>query len=771
LAASAALLALLLPALASAQQYPLAKKVIEYGWDVPTPEYVRDHIRDMEKRPFDGLMMRTAAGGGGVFDVKKWDENAFQKDIDALAATKWEKFTDNFLMMYSASTMDWFSDADWQTIAHNVGLCAKAAKAGGCKGLVFDPEPYGDSPWSYGTQKHAKEKSFAEYQAMARKRGAQFMDAMQKEMPNVRLLTFFQLSLFGGTLDERDPAVRQKQLQGEGYGLLPAFLNGMLDAAGPDVVITDGNEPSYYYTKALDFFSIYHTIRQRALTLVAPENVRKYQSQMQVSQALYIDHLFKYRDMKYIADALTPEERAKWFEHNVYYALKTADEYVWCYSEKMNWWKNENVPPGCEAALVSARQKIASNRALGFDIADMMSAADKRMRAEIKAKLLTRKADVPRLAAGQAPTIDGKLDDPIWQKLQPLDPFVGYITNGDNPKPTAETRAWVAYDDRNLYIAFRCDEPTPQDMRIQGETRDSAVWEGDSVDMFLAPGPKPVPYFHLILNPKNVQWDAQCTDAENNTQDVSFNATWQSATNISDKGWTAEVAIPWASLNLPAPTPGTQMLANLCRQRIPKSETTSWSQCIGGFVEPDSFGTLTFAAPAAAAAKPAYPDAKGSVVKMETDRGEIVVELADQKAPITAGNFLILVKKGFYNGLTFHRCIEDFMIQGGDPAGNGTGGPGWTIPDEFDDSLRHETGALSMANAGPNTGGSQFFICRQPQAHLNGHHSVFGKVLSGMDAVYKMTNGDKITAMTVVQESPDAAAAEKKAKDAQQPDR
>jgi len=157
----------------------------------------------------------------------------------------------------------------------------------------------------------------------------------------------------------------------------------------------------------------------------------------------------------------------------------------------------------------------------------------------------------------------------------------------------------------------------------------------------------------------------------------------------------------------------------------------------------------------------------GSVIKIETAKGNITIQLYDKQMPITAGNFLNLTKKGFYNGVTFHRCIEDFMIQGGDPTGTGMGGPGYSIPDEFDTSLKNDTGAVSMANAGPNTGGSQFFIVRKPQPHLNGKHPVFGKVLEGMDVVYKISNGDKMTKVSVVKESPDAAAAEKKATAAQ----
>ena len=119
-----------------------------------------------------------------------------------------------------------------------------------------------------------------------------------------------------------------------------------------------------------------------------------------------------------------------------------------------------------------------------------------------------------------------------------------------------------------------------------------------------------------------------------------------------------------------------------------------------------------------------------------TNKGTFEVELFEDKAPITTKNFIDLTEKGFYNGLIFHRVIDGFMIQGGDPKGNGTGGPGYTIPDEFDPSLKHDDeGILSMANAGPNTGGSQFFITLAPTPWLNNHHAVFGKVIDGMDVV------------------------------------
>jgi cyclophilin family peptidyl-prolyl cis-trans isomerase len=128
-------------------------------------------------------------------------------------------------------------------------------------------------------------------------------------------------------------------------------------------------------------------------------------------------------------------------------------------------------------------------------------------------------------------------------------------------------------------------------------------------------------------------------------------------------------------------------------------------------------------------------------VTLQTSMGTMRAEIFQDKAPATAKNFLTLVNKGFYNGLIFHRVIPGFMIQGGCPKGTGTGGPGYTIPDEFHPSLKHDgPGIFSMANAGPNTGGSQFFITVAPAPWLNGKHAIFGKLISGQDVAEKIVN-------------------------------
>lgn len=127
------------------------------------------------------------------------------------------------------------------------------------------------------------------------------------------------------------------------------------------------------------------------------------------------------------------------------------------------------------------------------------------------------------------------------------------------------------------------------------------------------------------------------------------------------------------------------------------------------------------------------------IAKFSTNHGAFDVELFEDRAPATTKNFIDLAEKGYYDGLTFHRVIESFMIQGGCPQGSGTGGPGYKIKDEFHPELRHDgPGVLSMANAGPDTGGSQFFITLAATPWLDNRHAVFGKVVSGMDVVEKI---------------------------------
>jgi hypothetical protein len=369
-----------LPQQGAAQLAAPGKKLIEYGWDVPTPAQMSEGLAAMEKRPFDGLIFRLN-GGHNAFALKPLEAAMFAEDERVLPRLQFTRFTDNFVLIWASppAGFDWFDDAQWEIIDANAEMLVGMAQAGHVRGICFDPEPYDFRLWDYAKQPKTNDHTFAEYRGKVRQRGAQLMRAFEKPMPGATILTFFHLSRHDrfATLSE---AEREKKLADHSWGLMPDFFVGMLESASPKARFIDGNESAYYYTSSEQFFRAYHAIRQRALGLVPPELREKYERQVQAGQALYVDHLFALRQPdtgKYISYRMTPEEQAKWFEHNTYWALYTTDEYVWCYSERMNWWTNQ-VPAGLEAAIVSARQKIAEGKPLGFDIEPIIAAAGKR---------------------------------------------------------------------------------------------------------------------------------------------------------------------------------------------------------------------------------------------------------------------------------------------------------------------------------------------------------------------------------------------------------
>jgi len=393
------LLFLLILSEAASQERP-KKKLIEYGWDIPDPEFVRDNIKVMEKRPFDGIIFGFPEGirtkiPQHLFDTKKWKESDIQPQMDILADIKWEKFTDNFLILYATNPwkMDWFNDTHWNAISHNMKLLSKTAKAGRCTGICFDTEPYGiNDPFVYPGRYAGK--SFEEVSAKVRVRGAQFITALQTYMPELRLLNFFLLAHFKNVVDEPDLEIRKEKQINMWLTLVPAFINGMLDGAGPGTIIIDGNEDSYYYESPNDYYLNYHLIKQRAQALVFPENRPKYISKVQAGMALYVDQVLAKRNAEITSKYLTPAERLKFFEHNVYYALTTSDEYVWCYGELLHWWQNfvpigqagsrkdvsgtGALPEGLEEAIISARHKYDQGKPLGFEIDAMIKKAQEK---------------------------------------------------------------------------------------------------------------------------------------------------------------------------------------------------------------------------------------------------------------------------------------------------------------------------------------------------------------------------------------------------------
>ncbi len=380
---------------------PPQKKLIDFGWNSP---FIREYLEDLklyESGPFDGLSLRLSqeAGGGNVFMTGNWAKiPSSAKENEKrmfLAMGHSSKLTDNFIVIYGASLMDWFSDDDWALAEDQLRFVARLARAADCKGVVWDPEPYkpGKNPWKYNEQEKAGQYSFAEYCQEVRRRGARFINALQEEFPGIVIFSLRELSdwqngspFSGALLPVTDRENTEKELEGAWWGLHPAFYAGMLDAIVPGTELIDGNEEAYYYTSALEYYSIRETLADDAKALIPPELWSKHAAFLRIGNAISADYPagnwlgmspFPYR-LTAQGLMMTAGDRAKWFEHNVYYAMKTADRYAWLYTEDMNWWKNDKLPEGFQQALLRAKSKVNSGQPLGFEIDQIIQSAQKK---------------------------------------------------------------------------------------------------------------------------------------------------------------------------------------------------------------------------------------------------------------------------------------------------------------------------------------------------------------------------------------------------------
>lgn len=390
--------------LALSQERP-QRKIVEFSHvtsvdDVPYPSVVQKHIREMEKMPFDGLIFRLREYNH-ISDIRLWKNADLKPQIDTLAQIEWGKFTDNFLFLYVTDkwNMNWFNDDQWSNIVKNMRLISEAAKAGKCVGICLDVEPYGDGIFQYpGLNDKYASKSFPEVASKVRQRGTEFIKAVQTEMPKMKLLQFFQMAVYESLFDIIDLKEREEKLYTHSstsarlkstfynpwhtnLSLAYPFFLGMLEGAGPGITFIDGNEGSYYYEEPEQFYRAYQTIKNRSLTMI-PEGLRaKYKTQVDVGTSVYMNQILgRYRGS---AVNFSPEDRLRFFEHNLYYALQTSDEYVWFYSDwPLTWWydflpgrRGQPLPKGTEEAMRSARMKYEQGKPLGFDMGKEIAAA------------------------------------------------------------------------------------------------------------------------------------------------------------------------------------------------------------------------------------------------------------------------------------------------------------------------------------------------------------------------------------------------------------
>ena len=573
------------------------KKLICYGWGVPDTAALRRDIRDMERYPFDGIAFRIKGrypdGETPIayyaFRPERIEPALLDADRENLRHVKFDRFTDNFLVINAApGTVDWFDDEHWRMAMHNVSVQLDAALIVDVRGILFDPEIYtlrGSMAPLWRPKPLASNPAlFARYARAARQRVRQFIETIGGKLPDAVVLCLIQASYAvtkSGALDEADPAAA---LAKTNYALLPAFLDGMLDGILPAMRIVDGNEAAYKYATAEQYDAARRLMKEQTLAVMAPENHRKYRNHVEAGQALYMDLVFAGRAPLHV--------EARQFEDRVYHALRTADTYVWCYGESWLWWppSKRRLPAGAVEAVLNAQDRLAgADAAARRDLSRAVSPTD----------ITLPTAVIPRIdAAAGPPDIDGDLSDAAWRAAMRIGPLMGR----QQIKARAPTHAMVSFDDEHLYVAFDCREPHLGDIRITGERRDDTIHDGDSVDLFVATGPQPLPFFHFAVNPANTQWDALSNvDWLRLAQDVAnYNAAWRSAVRTDDTGWTVEIAVAWKDMGIAAPGPDRPLRANVGRKRRAKGwELQSWAPQMRGSgfdygVELHRFGTWVF---------------------------------------------------------------------------------------------------------------------------------------------------------------------------------
>ncbi len=367
------------------------KKLIGWGSDVAYPGKVQNNIRKIEELPLDGIVLSNFSGKKDgrdftfdweCFGQKKFERKQLTDTIQILKHIRFERFTDNFLRFnLQPGDVDWFDD--FSAPLHNARMWSEVAQEAGVKGWKFDLEDYKEKTFVYRKQKYADRKSFDEYAAQIRLRGRQMMEAIQSGFPNIVLL----LSLAHSYVN-RTPHANRKLAELSSYGLLPAFVNGLIEAAGPQVRLIDGQEQAYGYLTTEDYFRGYHDIRQRAIELVPPDLWRKYRDKIEAGVAIFANFQLAVprstaQGKHWAPTYMNPEQRLRLFEQNVYHALKTTDEYAWLYSEHMGWWESGHqlpTPDGAIDAIRRARDKIAAGEPLGFDLRDVVDQARTKMK-------------------------------------------------------------------------------------------------------------------------------------------------------------------------------------------------------------------------------------------------------------------------------------------------------------------------------------------------------------------------------------------------------
>ncbi len=317
------------------------KKMIELGWDSPSTEYLKDHWEEMEERsPFDGVIFHLSPKGKisslGLMDAQPWQKEDYAVCINDLKNCKFKQFTDNFVnIFFSPGTVQWNDNEAWKRIAEKAGICAWVSKESGCKGISLDFESYGKPLFLYNSENGL---TWEETCRLVFQRGNEFIQSIAAQHPKAVILCLWMNSINVHSGRRTDP---EKILRGTSYGLLPSFINGMLSAAPPDMILIDGCENGYYYDSREEYQQAALDMvlwTGPAMNLVQTDLKQKYRNQVRAGFGFYLDMFSNPEGSTFYRGPRKDGTRMDRLRENVQAAWDSSDQYVWIYGESNRWW-------------------------------------------------------------------------------------------------------------------------------------------------------------------------------------------------------------------------------------------------------------------------------------------------------------------------------------------------------------------------------------------------------------------------------------------------
>ncbi|MFM2303545.1 MAG: hypothetical protein RLZZ135_954 [Cyanobacteriota bacterium] len=358
-----------------------SKKLIDFGADNPKSEFVRRNITKMEKQSFFSGFTMLLAPGTNVFNKTAYPESEFASDRANLKATRFKKFTHNFIRMDTRREegWTWLNDANWEAALENVRQFTRTAKVGKFDGIFFDTESYGSTPWKYKAEDYDG-KSYKEVSVVVRQRGRDFINVVHQEMPGAKIISLWFLRIIKKMVVDDG-----RKMENMDWALLVPFFEGWLDGGKGEQFI-DGNENSYFNLTKQDYAKDRAAFTSSAKLLSASSQA-KFKQRVRLAHAMFLDGSINWFRSPRFAGFYFPSDqsRLQQVEHNIYESLKTSDEYVWAYSEHVDWWKG-SAPKGLAAAMKRGVDKVQAGKPLGFD----MKAVSEKVKKDYERRIFIR---------------------------------------------------------------------------------------------------------------------------------------------------------------------------------------------------------------------------------------------------------------------------------------------------------------------------------------------------------------------------------------------